>query len=160
MDDNSFVYTIYIDATPKKLWKALTEPAKTKRWWHVAYVTDWKSGSVFDVQQSGITIKDPEQVVLESTPYSRLSYTWHTFSPEWAELNGFDEETRLKFASETRSKVTFEIAKTDHVVRLTVVHDGFDDASNVLDAIGQGWPPLLSSLKTYLETGEPLNFTT
>jgi hypothetical protein len=45
-------------------------------------------------------------------------------------------------------------------VRLTVVHDGFDDGSNVLDAIRQGWPPLLSSLKTYLETGEPLNFTT
>jgi uncharacterized protein YndB with AHSA1/START domain len=159
MDDNSFVYTIYIDTTPKKLWKALTDPAKTKRWWHVAYVTDWKSGSVFDMKQGGITIKDPEQVVLESTPHSRLSYTWHTFSPEWATLNGFDEETRLSFASETRSKVAYEIAKTDHVVQLTLVHDGFDEASNVLDAIRKGWPPLLSSLKTYLETGDPLNFS-
>jgi uncharacterized protein YndB with AHSA1/START domain len=160
MDDNSYTYTIYIDTTPKKLWKALTEPAKTKRWWHLAYVSDWKVGSTIDVKQSGITIKDPEQVILESTPHSRLSYSWHTFTPEWAELNGFDEETLLKFASETRSKVLYEIAKTDHVVRLTVVHDGFDDGSNVLDAIRQGWPPLLSSLKTYLETGEPLNFTT
>jgi uncharacterized protein YndB with AHSA1/START domain len=160
MDDNSFNYTIYIDTTPKKLWNALTKPTKTTRWWHLSYVTDWKSGSAIVVKQGAITIKDPEQVVLESTPHSRLSYTWHTFSPEWAQANGFDEETRLKFASETRSKVTFEIARTDHVVRLTVLHDGFDDASNVLDAIRQGWPSLLSSLKTYLETGEPLNFST
>jgi uncharacterized protein YndB with AHSA1/START domain len=160
MDENSFEYTIYIDSTPKKLWKALTEPAQTKRWWHVAYLTDWTSGSGYDMKQSGVTIKDPEQVVLESVPHSRLSYTWHTFSPEWATLNAFDEETRLAFASESRSKVVFEIAKTDHVVRLTVLHDGFDDASIVLEAIRKGWPPLLSSLKTYLETGAPLNFST
>ena len=159
MDDNSFTYTIFIDATPKKLWKALTEPAKTKRWWHVAYVTDWKSGSVYDLKQGGVTIKDAEQRILESTPYARLSYTWHTFTPEWATLNGFDEETRRAFADEARSTVTFDIAKTEHVLRLTVVHDGFDEASNVLEAIRKGWPPLLSSLKTYLETGEPLNFS-
>jgi len=159
MDDNSFTYTIFIDATPKKLWKALTEPAKTKRWWHVAYVTDWKSGSVYDLKQSGVTIKDAEQRILESTPYARLSYTWHTFTPEWATLNGFDEETRRAFADEARSTVTFDIAKTEHALRLTVVHDGFADASPVLAAIRQGWPPLLSSLKTYLETGEPLNLS-
>lgn len=158
MSDNSFEYTTYIDSTPKKLWNALTEPAKTKRWWHVAYLTDWKSGSTYEMKQSGIVIKDPEQVILDATPHARLSYTWHTFSPEWAALNGFDDATRLSFANGPRSKVAFEIAKTDHVVRLSVVHDGFDASSPVLDAIRQGWPPLLSSLKTYLETGEPLNF--
>jgi len=159
MDDNSFQYTIYIDSTPKKVWNALTQPAKTKRWWRVSYATDWKTGSTFALKQNGIVIEDPEQVIVESTPHARLSYTWHTFSPEWAAMNGFDEETRLMFASESRSTVTFEIAKTGHVVRLSVVHDGFDEASHVLDAIRQGWPPLLSSLKTYLETGEPLDFT-
>jgi hypothetical protein len=44
------------------------------------------------------------------------------------------------------------------VIRLTVVHDGFDSGSVVIDAIREGWPPLLSSLKTFLETGEALDF--
>ncbi len=159
MSDNSFEYTIYLNATPKKVWNALTQPTKTTRWWHVAYVTDWKIGSTFTLRQDGITIEDPAQVIVESTPHARLSYTWHTFSPEWAALNGFDEATRLLFASESRSRVTFTITKTGHVVQLTVIHDGFDDASHVLDAIREGWPPLLSSLKSMLETGEPLDFS-
>ena len=156
---STFVYTTYIATSPKKLWRALTEPAKTKKWWTVSFKSDWKVGSTYAIKMSGLTIADPDQIVLESEPHTRLSYTWHTFSPAWAAMNGFDEETRLMFASESRSTVTFEIAKTGHVVRLSVVHDGFDAASHVLDAIRQGWPPLLSSLKTYLETGEPLDFT-
>jgi hypothetical protein len=44
-------------------------------------------------------------------------------------------------------------------VRLTVVHDGFQPGSVVHDAIRDGWPPLLSSLKTFLETGEALDFS-
>jgi uncharacterized protein YndB with AHSA1/START domain len=158
--DNAFSYTIFIRTTPKRLWNALTDTTQTKKWWRVAHVTDWKSGSTYVLKQNGVTIKDPEQVILESTPHARLAYTWHTFSPQWAALNGFDEETRLRFANEARSTVTFEIAKVGHVVRLSVVHDGFDDDSAVLDAVRQGWPPLLSSLKSYLETAEPLDFTT
>lgn len=159
MNGDSFVYKIYIDTTPKKLWRALVDPAKTKKWWNVSFVTDWKPDSVMDVQQSGITIMDDEQVVLESAPHSRLSYTWHTFSPEWAKVHGIAAETRATFASESRSKVLFEIDRVDGVTRLTVTHDGFDANSAVLAAVREGWPPILSSLKTYLETGEPLDFS-
>jgi uncharacterized protein YndB with AHSA1/START domain len=159
MSDEQFTYQIYIDSSPKRLWHALTDPGKTKKWWNVVFITDWKPGSVMVVKQSGVTIKDPEQVVLEATPHSRLSYTWHTFSPEWATVHGFSEATRQQFASESRSKVTFDIGKAEGVVRLTVTHDGFDEGSAVLAAIRDGWPPIISSLKTYLETGEPLDFT-
>ena len=48
--------------------------------------------------------------------------------------------------------------RANGVVRLSVVHDGFDSGSLVFEAIRDGWPPLLSSLKTFLETGEPLDF--
>jgi uncharacterized protein YndB with AHSA1/START domain len=95
-------------------------------------------------------------VVLESEPYRRLSYTWHTFSPEWAENYGFPEEYRAKLASERRSKVTFEIVPLRETVRLTVRHDGFEPGSMVLEGISEGWPAILASLKTLLETGEPL----
>ena len=109
MSSDSFHYTIYIDTTPKRLWRALTDPTKTKKWWNVSFVTDWKVGSTMDVKMGHLTIRDPEQVVLESTSPSRLAYTWHTFTPAWASANGYSEEDRLKFANETRSKVTFDI---------------------------------------------------
>ena len=59
-------------------------------------------------------------------------------------------------ASERRSKVTFEIEPLGQMVKLTVVHDGFEPGSTVLEMINQGWPHLLSDLKTLLETGKTL----
>jgi uncharacterized protein YndB with AHSA1/START domain len=158
MSNESFEYTIYIDTTAKRLWRALIDPAKTKKWWNIALISDWKVGSTVDVKMGHLTIRDPEQIVLESDSPTRLAYTWHTFTPEWASANGYDEEERLKFANEARSKVTFDIEKVNGVIRLTVVHDGFESGSVVIDAIREGWPPLLSSLKTFLEKGEALDF--
>lgn len=159
MSSESFEYTIFIDTTAKRLWRALTDPTKTKKWWGISLVSDWKVGSTVDVKMGHITIRDPEQVILESDNPSRLAYTWHTFTPEWANANGYTEDERLKFANESRSKVTFDIEKVTGVIQLTVVHDGFDADSIVIEAIRDGWPPLLSSLKTYMETGEALTFS-
>jgi uncharacterized protein YndB with AHSA1/START domain/DNA-binding transcriptional ArsR family regulator len=155
-----FVYTTYIRTTPERLWQALTDPAFTRRYWSLAMESDWAKGSPFTVilEPSGVRIADPEQVVLESEPYRRLAYTWHTFTPEWAENYGIGEEQRAAFAAEGRSKVTFEIVPLGETVRLTVLHDGFDPGSAVLDGISQGWPAILASLKTLLETGETLAY--
>ena len=60
-------------------------------------------------------------------------------------------------AAEPRSKVAFDIEDTGHgVAKLTVVHDGFEPGSDVLQAISRGWPAVLASLKTLLETGTAL----
>jgi uncharacterized protein YndB with AHSA1/START domain len=107
-------------------------------------------------EHQGVTIADPAQVVLEYEPYRRLSYTWHTFTPAWAEACGFDDERLATLAGERRSKVTFEIEPLGQQVKLTVVHDDFDPGSAVLELVSQGWPQLLSDLKTLLETGELL----
>jgi uncharacterized protein YndB with AHSA1/START domain len=111
--------------------------------------------------ESGAKTIDPEQVVLESDPYRRLAYTWHTFTSEWAKSVGVDEETLAKLQQESRTKVTFTLephgtGTTPEMVKLTVLHDGFDPESTVLEMCSQGWPALLSSLKTLLETGVPL----
>jgi len=153
-----FVYTTYIKTTPERLWQALTDPAFTRRYWGLAMESDWAKGSPFAVilEPSGVRIADPEQLVLESEPYRRLTYTWHTFTREWAENYGISEENRAAFAAERRSKVTFEIVPLKETVRLTVVHDGFDAGSAVLEGISQGWPAIVASLKTLLETGETL----
>lgn len=160
MEKPSFVYTTYIHTTPERLWQALTDPAFTERYWGLAFESDWSTGSTITLHQWGVAIADPEQVILESEPYSRLSYSWHTFTPEWrkvvGERVGFTEEFLDRVAAEPRSKVTFEIEPLGELVKLTVVHDGFEPGSAVLETISQGWPHILSNLKTLLETGETM----
>ena len=157
MSSPEFVYTTYLKTTPERLWQALTEPAFTRRYWGgLAIESDWKPGSAMTWHQNGVTITDPEQVVLESEPGRKLAYTWHTFTPEWAQSNNYDDAKFKQFASEPRSTVSFEIEPQGEMVKLTVVHNGFDAGSGVLPAISQGWPAVIASLKTLLETGEPL----
>jgi uncharacterized protein YndB with AHSA1/START domain/DNA-binding transcriptional ArsR family regulator len=156
MTGTEFVYTTYIHTTPQRLWQALTDPAFTRRYWGAALESDWKVGSTMTWEQSGVTITDPAQVILESEPCRRLAYSWHTFTPEFGEAFGFSDEFLATVSSERRSKVTFEIEPAGENVKLTVVHDGFDPGSTVLAGISGGWPAILSSLKTLLETGEAL----
>jgi len=154
MEKPEFVYTTYIRTTPERLWQALTNPAFTERYWGMSFESDWQPGSTMTLHQRGVSVADPEQVVLESDPYRRLSYTWHTFTSEWAEIVGIDEDLRARIAAEPRSKVTFDIEPDGEVVRLTVVHDGFEPGSKVVEMISGGWPRVVSGLKTLLETGD------
>jgi uncharacterized protein YndB with AHSA1/START domain/DNA-binding transcriptional ArsR family regulator len=156
MEKPSFVYTTYIKTTPERLWEALTEPEFTRRYWDTAFETDWKPGSTMTWDHLGTKISDPEQVVLEAEPHRRLSYTWHSFTKEWAQAVGFDDEVLAKVAAEPRSKVTFEIEPAEQGVKLTVLHEGFEPGSTVLELITGGWPQLLSDLKTLLETGRTI----
>jgi uncharacterized protein YndB with AHSA1/START domain len=158
MDKPEFVYTTYIRTTPEQLWRGLTDPAFTRRYWGLAYESDWAAGSGFAIKldRGGVVIADPAQVILESDPYRRLAYTWHTFTPEWAAAYGIGDEQLAQFAREPRSTVTFDIEPLGDYVRLTVVHDGFEAGSGVLPGVSEGWPLLLSSLKSLLETGEVL----
>jgi len=158
----SFTYTTYIHATPDQLWKALTDPAFTKRYWRhqragaKSFCSDWKTGSTWALvhEEVGLIVSDPEQVILESDPSHRLAYTWHTFTPEWAATVGMDAVTADTWRAGPRSRVTYDIADVGHdVVKMTVVHDGFEPGSPVLEAISNGWPAVLASLKTLLETG-------
>ena len=122
-------------------------------------VSDWQKGSTYDLayDESGLVVSDPGQVILESDPYRRLAYTWHTFTPEWAARHGFDEATVAAWRAEPRSKVAFDIEDAGQgVVKLTVVHDGFEPGSGVLQGVSGGWPAVLASLKTLLETGSAL----
>ena len=151
-----FVYTTYIKTTPERLWQALTDPVFTERYWHTTFVSDWKKGSTVAWQTGGVTVDDPEQLVLESDPPRRLTYMWHSFTPELAEVHGFSDELMSAVSQEPRSQATFELEPVGDLVKLTVIHRGFEPGSTVLGMISQGWPQILASLKTLLETGQPL----
>jgi uncharacterized protein YndB with AHSA1/START domain/DNA-binding transcriptional ArsR family regulator len=154
---SDFVYTTYIKTTPEQLWAALTDPAFTRRYWGVGLVSDWKAGSTVTWElPQGVTIADGQQVVLDSDPPRRLSYTWHTLTPEFFTAYPDTRDIMEKAAAEPRSKVAFDIEPMGELVKLTVTHDGFEPGSVILPGISQGWPAILAGLKTLLETGNPL----
>ncbi|WP_120519586.1 SRPBCC family protein [Arthrobacter celericrescens] len=154
-----FVYATYIKATPEQLWQALTDPSFTERYWGVALRSDWKQGSAITWEVAGVTIADPEQVVLAADEPRRLAFTWHTITPEFGAAVGAPGDEFAAMAAEGRSRVAFEIEPLTDMAKLTVTHSGFEEGSAVLAGVTDGWPGVVASLKTLLETGEPLVFS-
>ena len=135
------VYTTYIRSTPKKVWDAITQPKFARQYWGgLALVSDWKKGSTWDMATDDET---PEIYttgkVLESTPPKRLVLSW------------IDPENRKDI-----SRVTYEITVIKDSVCLTVTHDQFKADSTMPGRVNGGWPRVLSSLKSFLETGKGL----
>lgn len=152
--ETRFVYITYIDTTPERLWQALTDPAFISRYFEGGGPSsDWQPGSpVLWKMDAGDQWHDWDQHVLESDPPRRLSYTWHRFEPEMAEAFGISGERLEKLRNERRSKVTFDIEQAGAAAKLTVTHDDFDPGSEMLAGISEGWPAILSNLKTLLES--------
>ena len=147
-----FVYVTLIKTTPEKLWAALTDPEFTKQYWFDTRVeSDWKIGSPLAYHWRGQMAN--EGTVLECDPPRRLAYTFRHL---------LDDDMR----QEPPSRVTFIIeplkskaGPQGDTVRLTVTHEDFPPDSKVFPAISNGWPSILSGLKTLLETGQPLDLT-
>ncbi len=138
-----FVYVTYIRTTPAKLWNALINPEFAKHYWLGAHMeSDWQPGSSWKIAHSDGRPTDVGEI-LEVEPEKRLVIKWrHELMPE------------LKAEGDLRC--TLEIEQQDDVVKLSVVHEIERDRSKLMDAVSGGWPMILSGLKTYLETGAPL----
>jgi uncharacterized protein YndB with AHSA1/START domain len=140
----TFVYVTYIAARPEKVWQALLDGEFTRQYWSHDNVSDWQKGSPWEHRGA-----DPARTVdilgevLEAEPPRRLVLTW--FAP------------RDRARRERHSRVTFEIDPVADMVRLTVTHDHLEAASKMQRKITEGWPRVLSSLKSLLETGRPLD---
>jgi hypothetical protein len=96
----------------------------------------------------GVTVADDQMVVKISDPFTRLSFGWEAH-PEVL----FGEEHAAKAATEPRSTVTYDLTPQGKETRLTVSHTGFEPGSVVLPDISDGWPKVMSWLKTFLESG-------
>jgi len=153
MSKPTFVYTTYIRTKPEDLWKGLTDPAFTQRYWDITFDTDWKAGSRMVWTHHGVVLDDPGQKVLAADPYTHLSYTWHSMSPDLADHVGFGPDELARWADEPRSTATFDIEDGDPFVKLTVTHTAEIPDSLVLSKVTHGWPVVLAALKTLLETG-------
>lgn len=143
MDKPEFVYVTYIATSPEKVWDALINPDVTAKYWQHENASDWKPGSRWEHRSSSKdrTLRLVGKVV-ETSPPRRLVLTWAFPADE----NRAEKHTR----------VTFEIEPVGDVVRLTVTHDRLEPGSEMLKGITEGWPKVLSSLKSLLEVGRPL----
>jgi uncharacterized protein YndB with AHSA1/START domain len=142
MSKPEFVYVTYIETTPEKVWESLTSSAFSKRYWFGTELkTDWKVGSPFALVMNGTATDVGE--ILEADPPRRLSYTFR---------HVLDDEMR----NERPTKVVVAIEPHGKLVKLTLTHEGFAEASKLLDGISRGWPAILSSLKSLLESGTAL----
>ncbi|NUR98246.1 MAG: metalloregulator ArsR/SmtB family transcription factor [Kribbellaceae bacterium] len=149
---NDFVYTTYIRTTPERLWQALTDPVFTEQYWELHHETDWQPGSEMVWHKGDIAIAGQGQVVVEHTPYTRLSYTWHHITKEFADSVGFSDELYEQTSREPLSTAVFELEPVDDQVKLTVIHTGFEPGSTTRTMVQDGWPRLLADLKSLLET--------
>ncbi len=150
MGTSDFVYTTYIRTTPERLWQAVTNPAFSRRYMGHGLVSDWQPGSTYVWEDRDLRIVHPEQVILESDPYRRLAFTFHTFTSDLTAF-GLSEEIIAQAAAEPRSKVTFDIEPVGDQVKLTVTQYGFEPDSVVRGLVSNGWPSKLSDLKSNLE---------
>jgi uncharacterized protein YndB with AHSA1/START domain len=142
MSKPEFVYVTYIETSAEKLWQALTDGDFTERYWFGHRVaSDWGIGSPYKfAKQGNNTI---EGKVLAFEPHKRLAYTWDPRAP-----NAHGERT---------SRVTFDLEPRGNVVKLTVTHDNLDEGGKTFRDISGGWPMVIASLKSLLETGRPLS---
>jgi uncharacterized protein YndB with AHSA1/START domain len=141
-DKPTFGYVTYIEGTPEKVWHALTDAGQSARYWGHSNVSDWRVGSSWEHQRTdGTHIADVVGRVVESAAPTRLVTTWAAPGEERA-----DGPTR----------VTFDIEPYGGIVRLTVTHENLADPAE-RDAAAKGWSAVLSNLKTFVETGNPLS---
>ena len=139
MNKPKLVYTTYIRSTPKQVWDAITKPEFTRQYWGgMTNASDWKKGAKWEhlnpENEVWITGK-----VLECTPPKRLVLSW-------ADPDDLAD----------KSRVTYEVETIKDAVCLTVTHDQFKAGSPMADKVSGGWPRVLSSMKSFLETGKGL----
>jgi uncharacterized protein YndB with AHSA1/START domain len=143
-ETTSFVYVTYILSTPEKVFEAITKPEVARRYWGHENVSDWKAGS----EWRHIRADEKREVqlvgeVIEIMPPKRLVISWANESQR-------NDPTKT-------SRVTFDVEPQGEMVRLTVSHDELEAGGGMEKGIRRGWPLVLSSLKSFLETGRAID---
>ncbi len=154
------VYSVYIKATPEAIWDAITKPEWTEQYGYGGKADyDLHPGGAYrgltsaTMRQAGAPEIGVDGAVLDADPPRRLVQTFRMVMDEAMAAEGF---TRLTYEiSEGRGGVT----------KLTVIHE-FENAPTLAvlmsggmadQGAGGGWSWILSSLKTLLETGSPID---
>ncbi len=138
-----FFYVTFIRAPQQKVWEAITDPDQTRLYWHgFRNVSDWTAGADWKLTFADGRVADSGKV-LEIEPPRRLVLEWRNeFLPD-LKAEGF-------------SRCQFELSEEQGVTRLAVTHEIDVERSKLIEAVSGGWPMILSSMKSLLETGSAL----
>ena len=143
MKESRFVYITYIRTTPDQLWRALTDPEFTRQYWfETRSESAWKKGASWRLMAPGARIADSGEV-LEIDPPRRLVLSWR-------------HELSAELRAEGFSRATFELKPQGDMIKLTVTHEMDKPESKLIEGVSDGWPLVLASLKSFLETGQAL----
>lgn len=144
MDKSTFVYVTYIRTTPEKLWQALTRPEFTRQFFFGCTMeSEWKVGAAWKLVDAGGEVMDGGEI-LEMDPPKRLVLKWRSVA-------------KPELKAEGDSRMTYELELEDGLVKFTVLHEMDTPESKLIRAVSNGWPLILSSLKSLLETGASLD---
>ena len=155
MRTTEFVYTTYIRTTQRKLWQALTSGDFSEKYWF---------GFRIEVQQKvggKLRLVPPKAMekygdhpgeVLACERNRKLTYT---FNPP--------DAPKMAKKRKGLSRVTYELTPMGSMVRLRLIHENLlpEDLENNPDTfhgVNNGWPAILSSLKSLLETGKAITY--
>ena len=142
MSEFKHVYEVYIAASPERVWQALTDSELTKQYYYGNTVdSDWKPGSPMVYRNPDGTDSIQCEVVEADAP-RRLVHTF--FFPG---------------TEESPSRCTWTIEPRGAASLLTLVHDEFDGETSTFKSVAHGWVPVLSGMKTLLETGKPIEIS-
>jgi uncharacterized protein YndB with AHSA1/START domain/DNA-binding transcriptional ArsR family regulator len=138
------VYSVLIRATPERVWKAITNGYETEQYYSGTRVdSDWSvGGRIVYAYPDGSVAADGEVVEIE--PASRVLMTFH---PRWSPEIEAEGPVRMSWAVEPAG---------DGVSKLTVVTSGMTEGGIIQGEFGGGIVHIVSGMKTWLETGEPL----
>jgi uncharacterized protein YndB with AHSA1/START domain len=144
-DASDFVYTIFIAADVETVWNGLIDKEVTKKYWGHHNKSDWDVGSKWEhLSSDNSNVVDIHGEVLEIDPPRKLVFTWNS-------LEG------SKSLEPSPSCVTYELTALGPDTKLTVTHSKLNKNSVMHNGVTQGWPAVLSNLKSYLETGKVLS---
>jgi len=149
MTRTEYLYVTYIAADPQRIWDAIVEPEFTRQYWGHENISEWRPGASWEHRDADNGTVRIVGKVQEFTPPRRLVLTW--------------ADPADAANPEAHSRVTIELERVTHaergsggMVKLTVKHDRLVPGSEMQQGIEEGWPRVLSSLKSFLETGKPL----
>ena len=138
------VYVTYIAAAPEAVFEALTQPEFTRQYFgRLAIEVERRTGGTFKMLAPDGSIHIAGTVV-DWSPPRRFACTWTMVSmPQYALPDCL---------------VTYDIEPAGGCVRLTMTEaHQWDIPDAILSGGRAGWPAILSSLKSVLETGKPLS---
>jgi uncharacterized protein YndB with AHSA1/START domain len=143
MSNSRFVYVTYIRTTIEQLWDALRKPEFTRQYWGGIWQDcTWQAGASWKMMFPDGRVADSGEVLEIDAPH-RLVLKWRN-------------EFRPELHAEGFSRATFTLEAIGDNVKLTILHEIDVPQAKFIEAVSGGWPQILASLKSLLETGKPL----